>query len=141
MPFDCLSPICPPQSATSSNHKSYYLFVWVCSFLKCICLQYSAGFCYKALWFYISIHFKRIPVKSLIMTYHHTKILLSYCLYSPLIHTLHSFTLQLGVCTSYSFTHFLPTPNPLPSGSYLFALCVYDCVLLYLFICFFRFHM
>ena len=80
-------------------------------------------------------------MKSLIMTYHHTKILHSYCLYSPLIHTLHSFTLQLGVCTSYSFTYFLPAPNPLPSGSYLFALCVYDSVLLYLFICFFRFHM
>ena len=97
VPFDCLHSI--PPSPTPHLWKPQILpfLLWVVSlFVKYIDLQHYVSFCYTTAIQYMITMISPIPICP------HTKILYSYCLYSPhcTFHTLDSFIFQLEVCTS-----------------------------------------
>ena len=64
-----------------------------------------------------------------------SKLLCGSCLYSlhSMFHASDAFTLHLEVCTSRSHAPVSFSPTPLPSGSRLFVLCIYNFFLFCLF--------
>ena len=64
-----------------------------------------------------------------------SKLLCGSCLYSlhSMFHASDAFTLHLEVCTSWSHAPVSFSPTPLPSGSRLFVLCIYNFFLFCLF--------
>ena len=139
--FGCLPPVPPPPASGSINPISLSTSSSVCCFWSIIDLQHYVSSWYTTQRFHVCT-LQHNPHNSL--PYAITQAYYTVLAIFPILNISRLWLIYFVTWSLYlliSLTYFPPPPTPLPSGSHLFAVCIYDSdfLLLCLFFSFFLF--